>query len=119
MARLAARLPVLYRPNARNLQDDARAGRLGITKPKARKHWLEPCARRNATEANRPAARLLGARDARRMPSSSHFAISGNTCASQEHFFVERPLVPSSSRLLISADRDHFICAHPVGPPPP
>src|SRR5215467_16329017 len=82
MARLAARLPVLYRPNARNLQDDARAGRLGITKPKARKHWLEPCARRNATEANRPAVRLSGARDVRRMsphPISPIAAIPART----------------------------------------
>src|SRR5262249_45188113 len=40
--------PCSLQADAGNLRDDARAGRLGITKPKARKHWLEPCARRNA-----------------------------------------------------------------------
>ncbi|HYW60506.1 MAG TPA: hypothetical protein VE909_08275, partial [Xanthobacteraceae bacterium] len=33
----------------------AGAGRSGITELKALEHWLEPCARRGATEANRPA----------------------------------------------------------------
>src|SRR5262249_36588613 len=67
MARVAVWLLVLYRPNAGNLPGDARVARLGTIKLKARKHWLEPCARRNATEANRPAVRLPGARDVRRM----------------------------------------------------
>src|SRR5215470_11276890 len=83
MARAA---PCFYRPNTGKIQATPVAGDRGITRLKARKHWLEPCARRNAPEANRPAARRPGARDARRMSASSHFANSGDTCASQEHF---------------------------------
>src|SRR5262249_11761997 len=41
--------PCSLQADAGNLQGDARAARLGTIKLKARKHWLEPCARRNAT----------------------------------------------------------------------
>src|SRR5262249_41379635 len=61
-------------------------GDRGITKPKARKHWLEPCARRSATKGGQTGG-ATGRRAGRGTQApSSHFANSGSTCASQEHF---------------------------------
>src|SRR5262249_42396657 len=61
-------------------------GDRGITKPKARKHWLEPCARRSATKGGQTGG-ATGRRARRETQApSSHFAQNGRNRAGQKHY---------------------------------
>jgi len=94
---VAAWLPVLLQADTGNLRATPAPG--DWASPNRKRENIGSSHAPDATHAGRTDRRRDGAaaRDVRRMPPSSHFANSGDACASQEHFSCGDHFVPPSS----------------------